>query len=268
MGDDRQGLVAFLGAAADRRLLHEDLRNLPDAEQYREPAISTHKHDRLVTAGSILTGVTLICGLALILYGGRGILFGSGGALDTLLTVLGIALAGTAWGWVHVAEYVGLTIDGRQQRTADERAQDWLASVEPYPRFSVSTSVLADASTRIERTLHKPVLTEQKRSAANGTASDGATTKTFTFVRETDAEQTFDADTSAEVIAAAAETMRRQARLETDRLQGLWEAASTAYAAALSTAHDDQQELAARRAAATALSEHINASLLEPPLVE
>ena len=71
-----------------------------------------------------------------------------------------------------------------------------------------------------------------------------------------------------EVIATAAETMRRQARLETDRLHGLWEAASTAYAAVLSSAHDDQQQLAAQRAAATALSEHINASLLEPPLVE
>jgi hypothetical protein len=253
MGDDRQGMVAFLGVAPDGRLLREDLRNLPDAEQFRESAISTHKHDRLVTAGSVLTGVTLICGLAMILYGGRGILFGDGGALDTLLTVLGIALAGTAWGWVHVAEYVGLTIDGRQQRTADERAHDWLASVEPYPRFSVSTSVLDDASTRIERVLHKPVLTDQD---------------TFTFIRETDAEKTFPADTPAEVIAAAAETMRRQARLETDRLAGLWEAASTAYAAALTSAHNDQQELAAQRAAATALSEHINASLLEPPLVE
>ena len=62
--------------------------------------------------------------------------------------------------------------------------------------------------------------------------------------------------------------MRRQARLETDRLRELWEAASTAYAAALLDAEDDQQELAAQRAAATALSEHINASLLEPPLVE
>ena len=64
------------------------------------------------------------------------------------------------------------------------------------------------------------------------------------------------------------ETMRRQARLETDRLRELWEAASTAYDAAMLSAHDDQERLAAQRAAATALSEHINASLLEPPLVE
>jgi len=38
--------------------------------------------------------------------------------------------------------------------------------------------------------------------------------------------------------------------------------------AALLSADDDRQRLAAQRAAAIALSEHINASLLEPPLVE
>jgi hypothetical protein len=91
---------------------------------------------------------------------------------------------------------------------------------------------------------------------------------TFTFVRETDAEETYDAQASAATIATAVETMRRQARLETDRIRDLWEAASTAYEAALLNAHDEQERLAAQRAAATALSEHINASLLEPPLVE
>jgi hypothetical protein len=173
--------------------------------------------------------------------------------LDAVLAVTGIVLAGTHWGWVHVAEYIGVTIDGRQQRAADERARDWLANVQPYPRFSVSTSVLDDASTRVERILHKPVLTARH---------------TFTFVRQTDAERTYDAHTPAEVIATTVETMRRQARLETDRLSELWEAASTAYAAALLSANDDEQQLAAQRAAAKALSEHINASLLEPPLVE
>jgi hypothetical protein len=113
--------------------------------------------------------------------------------------------------------------------------------------------VLDDASTRVERVLHQPVLTAGK---------------TFTFVREVDTEKTCDAHASAEVIATTVETMRRQARLETDRLREQWEAASTAYEAALLNAQDDRQQLAAQRAAATALSEHINASLLEPPLVE
>jgi len=253
MVDGRQGIVAFLGVAADRRLLGEDLLNLPDAEQHHESAVSTHRHDRLVAAGSLLTGVTLIGGAAMVLYGGWQLLFNGGGAIDAVLAVIGMLLAGTHWGWVHVAEYVGLTIDEHQQRSTDARRREWLAGIQPYPRFSVSTSVLDDASTRIERILHQPVLTAQH---------------TFTFVRQTEAETTYNADTPAAVIAAAVETMRRQARLDTDRLRELWEAAATTYAATLSSADDDQQRVAAQRAAAVALSEHINASLLETPLVE
>jgi hypothetical protein len=248
-----QDMVAFLGVAADERLVGEDLADLPAAERYLELQISTHKHDRLVATGSVMTAATLVGGVLLALYGGWRLLFDSDGGLDAAMTALGLLLVVTHWGWVHVAEYVGLTIDGRQERALAERRRDWLASVEPYPRFSVSTSVLADASTRIERVLHRPVLTERQ---------------TFTFVRETDAEKTYDADTSAEVIAAAVEAMRRQARLDTDRRAAQWEAASSAYAGTLFSTHDDQQRLAAQRAAATALSEHINASLLEPPLVE
>jgi hypothetical protein len=253
MGDGNQGMVAFLGVDADRRLLDEDRLNLPDAEQPRQPAVSTHQHDRLVAAGSLMTGATLVGGAAMLLYGGWQVLFDGGGAFDAVLAVIGILLVGTHWGWVHVAEYVGLTIDERQQHATDERRRDWLSNLQPYPRFSVSTSVLDDASTRVERILHKPVLTAQH---------------TFTFVRETDGEKTYDAHASAEVIATGVETMRRQARLETDRLRELWETASTAYAAEMFSAHDDQERLAAQRAAATALSEHINTSLLEPPLVE
>lgn len=253
MSDGGRQMVAFLGVPADRRLLDEDIDNLPGVEQRREPAISTHKHDRLVAAGSFMTAATLIVGGVLTLYGGGEALFASGGGFDVVLAVIGLLLVATHWGWVHVAEYVGVTIDERQEHTSEERARAWLASVQPYPRFSVSTSVLDDASTRIERVLHKPVLTERQ---------------TFTFVRETADTQVYDADASAEVIATTVEAMRRSARLETDRLRELWEAASTAYDAAMLSAHDDQERLAARRAAATALSEHINASLLEPPLVE
>jgi hypothetical protein len=253
MVENNQDMLAFLGVAPDRRLLDEDLSNLPEAEQHHEPAIRTEGHDRLVAAGSLLTGVTLIGGVALLLYGGAQLVWGGGGAVSAIIAAIGLLLAATHWGWVHVAEYVGVTIDAHQQREIEARELAWLATVEPYPRFSISTSVLDDASTRVERTLHRPVLTAEH---------------TFTFVRQTDAETTFDPHAPTEVIATAVETMRRQARLETDRLRELWEAASSAYAAAALSAEDDQQRLAARRAAATALSEHINTSLLEPPLVE
>jgi hypothetical protein len=248
-----EGMLEFLGVAADKRLLGVDIDNLPAAEQYDEPAVSTHKHDRLVAAGSVMTGATLIGGAALALYGVWQLLFNSGGVVDAVIAAIGLLLLATHWGWVHVAEYMGMTIDERQIRSAAHRSDAWLESIEPYPRFSVSTSVRDDASTRVQRVLHRPVLT------GHGT---------FTFIREIDAEEVFGSQTSAAVIATAVETMRRQARLDTDRLRDLWHAASTSYDAALMSAHDDEQRLIAERAAATALSEHINASLREPPLAE
>jgi len=253
MVDGSQAMIEFLGIPADPRLLNEDLFNLPEAEQRREPEIATDKHDRLVAAGSLLTGISLIGGVAMAVYGGWQVLFNGGGAFDVVVAVIGILLAAMHWGWVHVAEYVGLTIDEHQRRANDERARAWLAAIQPYPRFSISTSVLDDASTRVQRVIHQPVLTEQH---------------TFTFVRKTEAEKTYSAHASAAEIATTVETMRRQARIDTDRLAGLWQAAATTYTATLDSAHDEQQRLAAQRAAATALSEHINASLLEPPLVE
>jgi hypothetical protein len=246
-------MTRLLGVAADSRLLDQDRFNLPAAEQSLEPPTLEHEHDRIVHVGSTLTGVSLLAGIFLLLYGGSQLLFNAGGVADLVLAVLGVLLAATHWGWVHVAEYVRLIIDERLERSAEERRRDWLSSIQPYPRFSVSTSVLDDASTRVERVLHQPVLTEEH---------------TFTFVRKPDAVQLYDADVAAEVIASAVETMRRQARLDTDRLRNLWEVASTAYVAELSDADDSQQRLAAQRAAATALSEHINASLLDPPLAE
>jgi hypothetical protein len=253
MVDGAQGMVAFLGVDPDPGLLDGGRFNLPQTEQPPEPALPTRRHGRLVAAGSALTGVTLIGGVAMIIFGAAELLLNGGGAFDAVVAVIGILLAGTHWGWVHVAEYIGLTIDEREQRAADARRREWLAGIEPYARFSVSTSVLDDASTRIESVLYRPTLTPAH---------------TFTFIREIDTDKTYKAHTPAEVIATAVETMRRDARLETDRLRELWEAASTAYAAALADADDDQQRLAAERAAATALSEHINASLLEPPLIE
>lgn len=253
MTGDSQEMLAFLGVAPDPRLLDADLSNLPAAEQHREPPVSTQRHERLVAAGSTLTGVTLIGGLALLLWAGWRLLFAGGGALDAVFAVIGLVLAATHWGWVHVAEYVGLTIDARQSSAVEARQSQWLATIEPYPRFSVGTSVGDDGTTRVQRFLHRPVLTEGN---------------TFTFVRERDIEHVHEVDAPAEVIAADVELMRRQAGLQTARMKELWDAASTAYSAALLSAHDDQERQAANRAAALALSEHINASLLDAPLTE
>jgi hypothetical protein len=253
MTDERRDMLAFLGAAPDPRLADGDLVNLPAAEQRQEPPVSTERHERLVTAGSTLTGVSLIGGAALLIWGGWRLLFDGGGTLDAVLAVIGLVLVATHWGWVHVAEYVGLTIDARQTHEIEARQGDWLQSLEPYPRFSVVTSVGDDGTTRVQRLLHRPVLTERH---------------TFTFVREIDLDHIHEVDAPAEAIALDVETMRHQARLLTDRMRERWEAASTAYDAALLSSDDDQARLAADRAAALALSEHINATLLEAPLQE
>src|SRR5579859_1209323 len=68
MVDDSQGMVAFLGVPPDTRLLGQDLVKLPAAEQHGEPAGSSLEHDRLVAAGSLLTGITLVGGTAMLLF--------------------------------------------------------------------------------------------------------------------------------------------------------------------------------------------------------
>jgi hypothetical protein len=246
-------MLAFLGVPPDERLLADDLNSLPETERHHAAPVSTRQHDRLVAAGSFLTGATLVGGAVLLIFGGFRVLFGSGGAAAVLAVALGGLLVATHWGWVHLAEYVGISIDDRARRGSQREARAWLGGIEPYPRFSVTTGVLGDASIRVVRRLHKPVLTPRG---------------TFTFEREDAAERTFGHSESAAVVAAAVEEMRRAARLDTDRLAESWAAAAAAYDAALLDAAGDEQELAARRAAADALSEHINASLREPPLVE
>ena len=253
MTEHGDAMVAFLGVPADRGLLDADLDGLPDGESRPVLVVRTERHDRLVAAGSVMTAVTLVGGAALAIFGLEQLLFGAGGALAVVLAVIGVLLISTHWGWVHVAEYIGLGIDQRQERSNVAAADAWLRTVSPYQRFAVVTSVLADASIRVERVSYQPVLTPGH---------------TFTFVHSTETVASFDADTPAKVVAERVETLRREARLETDRRRELWEVASSAYDAALLSADDDQQQLAAEHAAALALSQHINASLQEPPLVE
>jgi hypothetical protein len=144
-------LVAFLGVPADRGVLGLGRQGLPGSAPAPVPVPLAATHGRLVVAGSVMTAVTLIGGGALAIYGIEQLLVGAGGAVAAVVAVIGLLLAGTHWGWVHVAEYIGLGIDQRQQRANRERADAWLATVSPYPRFGVTTEVLADASTSVER---------------------------------------------------------------------------------------------------------------------
>ena len=246
-------MVAFLGVPADKRLLDEDRLNLPETEQYQESAISTHQHNRLVAAGSVLTGVTLVGGAALTLFGGVAV------AVQRRWSVR----RRPRGDWNPAGGHTLGVGTRRRIRRPAHRCPPATCDRRTGARLAGEHSALPAVQ----------CLDECARRCLDAchtcTASAGADRAAHVYVCSYYLrEETFDADASAEVIATTVETMRHQARLETDRLSELWDAASGAYTAALSSAHDDQQELAAQRAAATALSEHINASLLQPPLVE
>ena len=68
--------------------------------------------------------------------------------------------------------------------------------------------------------------------------------------------------------AERAELLRRQAAADQSRERERYEVARDAYERALLANADDQERLAAVRAASEALSERINTHLRDPPLVE
>jgi hypothetical protein len=70
------------------------------------------------------------------------------------------------------------------------------------------------------------------------------------------------------VVTERAELLRRQAAQDTARERERYEAAHDAYEQAMLENADEQERLAAARAASQALSEQINTNLREPPLVE
>jgi hypothetical protein len=90
----------------------------------------------------------------------------------------------------------------------------------------------------------------------------------FTFVREVESEEVHSAEAPAAEVTDRAEQLRREAARVTERERERYEVAAGAYEMALLHAGDEQERLAARRAASAALSERINANLRDPPLIE
>jgi hypothetical protein len=173
--------------------------------------------------------------------------------LSLVVMVVGIALIATHWGWVHVAEFTGNTIEAREARAAHARNQQWLGAIKPYTRHEVSTRVGDDGSICIVRTRYRPVRSGER---------------TFTFLGEAEAEEFHPDDEPAAAVTERAELLRREAARETERERERYEIAADAYETALLEQGDEQERLAARRAAAAALSEQINANLRDPPLIE
>jgi hypothetical protein len=243
----------LVGREPDQRLLAEDLDKLPAAVGRPETVPPSRTRRRVVGAGATLTGVSLVAGVALVLV---GVVDGLASGIDVasvLAFVVGLLLIGTHWGWVHVAEIAANELEGRANADVRARQRQWLAAIEPYTRYEVSTQVEDDGSITIYTVRHRPVVS-------------GA--EAFTFVREVEHREVHAPDEPAAAVTERAEALRREAALATERAHQRYEIADDAYRTALIGRADDEQRRLAQRAASEALSGQINSNLRDPPLVE
>ena len=245
--------LELVGCTPDDRLLGEDLDKLPAAVGRPEIVPPSRARSRIVATGATLTGVSLVAGVILILIGAIDAISSGIDAAGLVAIVVGTILIATHWGWVHVAEISANSIESRGNAAVLDQRREWLAAIEPYSHFEVSTEVQDDGSIAIQSVAHRPVR---------------AGTDTFTFVREVAQREIHPADEPAAAVTERAEALRREAALATERERRRFEVAADAYRNALMDRDDDEQRRLARRAASEALSRQINSNLREPPLVE
>jgi hypothetical protein len=252
MGDSID-LAELVGRSADDGLLGDAGANLPAAVGSPEPLPPpSPARARLVGVGATLTGVTLVLGVVLIILGIVEAVSGTT-ALAIAALAVGSGLAGTHWGWVHVAEATADSIERRRNAVVVDRRKLWLGTIKPYTRYEVTTSVDDDGSIRVVRARYRPVPLGERG---------------FTFMRELEHEEVHPADEPSAAVTERAELLRRQAAASTERERTLYETAADAYETVLLSRDDAEQQQAARRAASEALSEQINSNLRDPPLVE
>jgi hypothetical protein len=243
----------LVGLEPDERMLGEDLEQLPPSVGQPESLPDSPARRRLVGVGATLTGVSLIGGLALLVLGVVEAVSGGSGAVTVAAFVLGALLVGTHWGWVHVAELTANNLESQRNAPLFDRRRGWLAEIEPYPRWEVGASTGEDGSIAIVTVGYRPVARSES---------------TFTFVREEVGREVHSGDEPAATVAERAELLRRQAAADTTRERERYEAAHDAYERAVLNHANEEERLAAVRAASEALSEQINSNLRDPPLVE
>lgn len=243
---------SLLGRVADERLLAEQ-RLLPAAVGRPAPVERSSARRWIVGVGATLTGATLLAGIALLIVGVVSLIGNGVGVLGVAALVVGAALVATHWGWVHVAEWTASGLEGRQDRQALARREQWLLAIQPYTRYEVSTSVGEDGSITIVRTRHRPVPAGADR---------------FTFETEIEHTEVHSPEEPGAAVAERAEALRRQAALDTDAERRRFEDAAGEQQVERLRAEAEERVKAALRAESQALSERINANLREPPLTE
>jgi hypothetical protein len=244
----------LLGRTASHELLAGQDRTLPDSVgQPPPPAPPSQARRKVVAIGATLTGLTLVGGIALIVLGLLDAISSGFGALALTAIVLGTVLVSTHWGWVHVAEFTSNTIDARHSSEIEDIRGRWLAAIEPYTRYEVTTHVEDDGSLTIATIRYQPV------SAGEGQ---------FTFVREILDPERHSEEEPAAPVAERAEHLRRRAAQLTEQERARYLAAADAQHQHQLGRQDEEELLRARRAASEALSHQINTNLRDPPLTE
>lgn len=244
-------LAALLGRTPDPVLLERADALLPLEVGRPIEAPPDPAHERIVAVGVTLTAATLIGGIILMLLSIVAIVSGGVGLAGVVGLALGAALAGTHWGWVHIAEVTANRHTERRDRELEASRLSWLHQVEPYPRWKVRTSVGQDGSIEIERVLYRPVAVGESR---------------FTFAVEVEEREQHSGDEPGAAVTERAEVMRHRAAADTERERERFTAAAEAYREAVMRDADERERLAAVRAASQALSERINTNLSDPPL--
>ena len=220
----------LVGLVADERLLSEDPATLPAAVGRPEPVPA-------------LTGVAVLAG--------PGAASGAGGY--RALAGTGLVLAGTHWGWVHVAELSATGLERRSNSGIVERRQAWLGEIAPFTRYEVTTRADDDGLITIERIRYRPIRSSDK---------------TFAFERGVELTEVHAGDEPAAVVSERAELLRHAAAVDTERERAAFQERADALNWAALAEGQDRERTREQAAAARALSEQINANLREPPLTE
>ncbi len=250
---EEQSPAELVGREPDPRLLSEDLANLPELLGRPETFVPSGARGRIVGTGATLTAASLVIGCLLVVL---GVIDGLASGLDGLpiaIVALGAVLIATHWGWVHVAELTANSIEGRGNAVVEDHRRQWLSTIQPYTHYEISTRVEDDGSIAIDRIAYRPTASGERR---------------FTFTSGVDHEEVHSADEPAAAVAERAESLRREAALDTERERERYQIAADAYESVLLDDADEQQRLLAQRAASEALSNQINSNLRDPPLLE
>ena len=250
-GDEE--LLKLIGRAPDPALLDDQVGRLPDDVGRPAPIPEDRSHERIVGIGAALTGISLIGGSVLAVAGAAIAISDGGGALGVFALILGVLLVATHWGWVHFAEIGATRLDTRRLGELTAGREAWLERVEPYPRFTITTSVADDGGIVIERVAHLPVLVGADR---------------FSFSRTVELREVHSGEEPGAEVAERAELLRHEAAADTERERERYEAARDALEHAALRDADEAERLAVVKAASQALSDQINARMREPPLIE